>query len=103
MIPSLSANALLGKVEAPATERSWGDPLDSTASRVIKNPLRPAVFSPVGRRMTALVASILAASTVATAAAAPRVLRVTGTVERAIHARGPCRGGVRVTDEEMQE
>jgi hypothetical protein len=36
--------------------------------------------------------------------AAPRpVRRVTGTVERAIHAQGPCQGGVRVTDEEMQE
>src|SRR5262245_24823941 len=41
---------------------------------------------------------------VSVAAAAPRVVRrVTGTAERAIHAQGPCRGGVRVTDEEMRE
>jgi hypothetical protein len=37
------------------------------------------------------------------AAAAPRVRRVTGTAERAIHGQGPCRGGVAVTNEEMQE
>jgi hypothetical protein len=49
--------------------------------------------------------SIFAAGavSVAMAAAGPRVWRVTGTAERAIHAQGPCRGGVRVTDEEMQE
>jgi hypothetical protein len=50
------------------------------------------------------VVSILAASVVSAAAASPRVARrVTGTVERVIHAQGPCRGGVRVTEEEMQE
>ena len=31
------------------------------------------------------------------------VRRVTGTVERVIHAQGPCHGGIAVTDEEMQE
>jgi hypothetical protein len=50
------------------------------------------------------VASILVATAAAATPAAPRVpQRVTGTVERVIHAQGPCRGGVRVTDEEMRE
>jgi hypothetical protein len=51
-----------------------------------------------------VVASILAATVGSAALAAPRVLRrVTGTVERVIHAQGPCHGGVAVTDEEMRE
>ena len=49
------------------------------------------------------LASILAASAISVATAAPRAWRVTGTAERAIHAQGPCRGGVAVTDEEIQE
>ena len=49
------------------------------------------------------LALTLAASVVSVAAAAPRGRRVTGTAERAIHAQGPCRGGVAVTREEMQE
>ena len=57
-------------------------------------------------RATALIASTFLAGVVsaAGATAAQRVVqRVTGTVERAIHAQGPCRGGVAVTNEEMQE
>lgn len=51
-----------------------------------------------------VVASILAAAAASAALAAPRVVRrVTGTVERVIHAQGPCRGGVAVTNEEMRE
>jgi len=50
-----------------------------------------------------VVVSLLAACAATVAAAAPRARRVTGTVERAIHAQGPCRGGVRVTNEEMEE
>jgi hypothetical protein len=51
-----------------------------------------------------VAASILAAAAASAALAAPRaVRRVTGTVERVIHAQGPCHGGIRVTDEEMQE
>jgi hypothetical protein len=46
------------------------------------------------------LALTLAASVVSLAATARRV---TGTAERAIHAQGPCRGGVAVTNEEMQE
>lgn len=58
----------------------------------------------VGRRAAVMTALALAAAAISEAAAAPRaVRRLTGTVERAIHAQGPCRGGVRVTDEEMQE
>src|SRR5262245_23581528 len=54
--------------------------------------------------MRIVVASILAATGASAALAAPRVpRRVTGTVERVIHAQGPCHGGVRVTDEEMRE
>ena len=50
------------------------------------------------------IASILATSGAWAGAAAPRIpRRVTGTVERVIHAQGPCHGGVRVTDDEMQE
>jgi hypothetical protein len=49
------------------------------------------------------LALLLAASVVSVASAAPRVRRVTGTAERAIHAQGPCSGGVAVTDEQMQE
>ena len=45
----------------------------------------------------------LAPTLVSVAVAAPRLGRVTGTAERAIHARGPCGGGARVTDEQMQE
>jgi hypothetical protein len=82
-------------------------PDDPTSRRGIKNPSGTAVFSPVSRRMTALVASIfgsiLVAGAVSVAAAAPRVRRLTGTVERAIHAQGPCRGGVAVTNKEMEE
>jgi hypothetical protein len=59
----------------------------------------------MGRRATALIVVTLAATAVSAAMAAPPrpLRRLTGTVERAIHAQGPCRGGVRVTDEEMQE
>jgi hypothetical protein len=58
-------------------------------------------------RLAAALAPAAAVASLATAvaslvSAAPRVLRVTGTVERAIHAQGPCRGGVRVTNEEME-
>jgi len=49
------------------------------------------------------LALTLVASAASLAAAAPRVRRVTGTVERAIHAQGPCRGGVAVTHDEMRE
>jgi hypothetical protein len=50
------------------------------------------------------LALTLAASVVSlTATAVPRVRRVTGTAERAIHAQGPCQGGVAVSDEQMQE
>jgi hypothetical protein len=49
------------------------------------------------------VAWALVAAAVSATTPAPRARRVTGTAERAIHAQGPCRGGVRVTDEEMQE
>ena len=53
--------------------------------------------------MRIILASILAA-TVASTAPAPRpVRRVTGTAERTIHAQGPCRGGVAVTREELDE
>jgi hypothetical protein len=37
------------------------------------------------------------------AAAAARVQRVTGTVERVVHAQGPCRGGAAITREELAE
>ena len=51
-----------------------------------------------------MLASILAAGVASAAPAATRVARrVTGTVERVIHAQGPCGGGVRVTDEQMRE
>jgi hypothetical protein len=54
--------------------------------------------------MRIVLASMLAASVLSVAAAdAPPVRRVTGTVERVIHAQGPCRGGVAVTREEMEE
>jgi len=54
--------------------------------------------------MRIVLPSILAACLASAAPAAPPVVRrVAGTVERVIHAQGPCRGGVRVTDEEMEE
>jgi hypothetical protein len=53
-------------------------------------------------RLAAALALAAAVASVAVATAAPRARRVTGTVERAIHAQGPCRGGVRVTNEEME-
>jgi hypothetical protein len=53
--------------------------------------------------MRIALALALAPAVVSVAMAAPRVRRVTGTAERAIHAQGPCRGGVAVTNEEMQE
>jgi len=54
-----------------------------------------------GRFALALCVSV---GGISVAAAAPRAVRhLTGTAERAIHAQGPCRGGVRVTNEEMQE
>ena len=53
--------------------------------------------------MRIVLASVLAASVVSVAVAAPRVRRVTGTVERVIHAQGPCGGGVAITREQMQE
>jgi hypothetical protein len=53
--------------------------------------------------MRIVLALTLAASVVSVAAAAPRVRRVTGTVERAIHAQGPCYGGVAVSQDQMQE
>ena len=53
--------------------------------------------------MRIALASTLVATVASVAMAAPRVRRVTGTVERVIHAQGPCRGGVAITGEEMQE
>jgi len=53
--------------------------------------------------MRIALALTLAASVVSVAAAAPRVRRLTGTAERAIHAQGPCSGGVAVSHEQMQE
>jgi hypothetical protein len=55
-----------------------------------------------GRFALALAATAVAMAA-AVAVAAPRVQRVTGTVERVIHAQGPCRGGVAITREEMAE
>jgi len=52
--------------------------------------------------MRFVLASILGA-TVVSAAATPAVRRVTGRIERVIHAPGPCRGGVAVTREEIEE
>src|SRR5262249_29373334 len=62
-------------------------------------------LSAMGRRAAALTASILAATVMSAAVALtmPRVRRLTGTIERVIHAQGPCRGGVAVTREEMEE
>jgi hypothetical protein len=48
-------------------------------------------------------APILVAGIAAVAVAEPAVGRVKGTIERVIHAQGPCRGGVAVTREEMEE
>jgi hypothetical protein len=53
--------------------------------------------------MRIALALTLAATVVSVAMAAPRLRRVTGTAERAIHAQGPCSGGVAVTNEQMQE
>ena len=53
--------------------------------------------------MRIALASTLVAAVASVAMAAPRVRRVAGTVERVIHAQGPCRGGVAITGEEMQE
>jgi hypothetical protein len=49
------------------------------------------------------VASTVAATVASVALAAPRVGRVTGTVERVLHAQGPCGGGARITREQMEE
>ena len=46
---------------------------------------------------------ILAAAAISAATGASPGRRVTGTVERVIHAQGPCRGGVAVTREELEE
>ena len=48
-------------------------------------------------------ALVLVAGIAAAAVAEPNVRRVKGTVERVLHAQGPCRGGVAVTREEMDE
>src|SRR5262245_11211000 len=53
--------------------------------------------------MRNLLASIVPVSVVSAAMAAPHVRRVTGTVERVIHAQGPCGGGVAITHEQMRE
>jgi hypothetical protein len=45
----------------------------------------------------------LAAAAISAATGASSARRVTGTVERVIHAQGPCRGGVAVTREELDE
>lgn len=47
------------------------------------------------------IAVALAAAVASGAAAPPQ--HVTGSVERVIHAQGPCRGGVAVTREELDE
>ncbi len=52
-------------------------------------------------RTVSILTLALAAISAATAGSPAR--RVTGTVERVIHAQGPCRGGVAVTREEMEE
>jgi hypothetical protein len=51
----------------------------------------------VNQRIAGLIAVALASG----AAAPPQ--HVTGSVERVIHAQGPCRGGVAVTREELDE
>ena len=48
-------------------------------------------------------ALILAMAVASVAMAAPVVRRVTGTVERAMHAQGPCGGGAAISNERMQE
>ena len=64
-------------------------------------PRRCAIVAvPVMRIALAL---LLAATVASVAMAAPRVRRVLGTVERVIHAQGPCRGGVAITHAEMQQ
>ena len=52
-------------------------------------------------RTVSVLTVAAAAISAATGVSAPR--RVTGSVERVIHAQGPCRGGVAVTREEMEE
>lgn len=55
----------------------------------------------MNRRGSGLIAVALAAVVASGAAAPPQ--HVTGSVERVIHAQGPCRGGVAVTREELDE
>jgi hypothetical protein len=57
----------------------------------------------VSRCAVALIGVALAATMVSVGAAAPRVQRVTGIVERVVHAQGPCRGGAAITHEEIAE
>jgi hypothetical protein len=59
----------------------------------------------VNARAAVLIAVTLGATVVsgADAAAPPPPQHVTGSVERVVHAQGPCRGGVAVTREELDE
>jgi hypothetical protein len=53
--------------------------------------------------LAATAASVSVAVEAAGPRATPVAQRVTGTVERVIHAQGPCRGGAAITREEMAE
>jgi hypothetical protein len=53
--------------------------------------------------MRLALAVILPSALIAATTGASRLLRVTGSAERVIHAPGPCGGGARITDEQMQE
>ena len=53
--------------------------------------------------MRIALALTLAATVASVAVAAPRMRRVTGTVERVVHAQGPCGGGAAITREAMAE
>jgi hypothetical protein len=73
----------------------------------IKGRLIPAVVACMwGRRGAALVTFTVTATAISMAPAAPRaprVQRVSGAVERLVHAQGPCRGGAAITREDMSE